>query len=393
VSGAGGASGAGAGGAGAGGAGAGAAGALGAAMAAEIAETPAVVAAQLEAAAAWTGALRAALPAPLRGVALTARGTSDHAAAYGRYLLEQALAVPAWSTAPSLATRYDAGTVLDGVLAIAVSQSGATPEIVTALERQAAGGAATVAITNDPDSPLAAAADVTIPLGAGVETAVPATKTFTATLLAFALAAAAVDRSGRVPLDAAAVDAAVAACIADDAAVAATAGASAPTADRTAEGGGASESVVDAFARADVGLHLGRGPLLPVAREAALKLIETTGTAQLAWSTVDVRHGPMAAATPERPVLLQHAAGPVSADAAEVAAILAARGVPVHVVGDPLPTEVAVASRVAVPGGLPEHLRPLVHAVRLQQLSLAVARARGVDPDHPAGLSKVTATS
>lgn len=390
-------------------------GVLGAAMAAEIAETPAVVAAQLEAAAEWTGALRAALPVPLRGVALTARGSSDHAAAYGRYLLEQALAVPAWSTAPSLATRYEAGTVLDGVLAIAVSQSGATPEIVTALERQAAGGAATVAITNDPDSPLAAAADVTIPLGAGVETAVPATKTFTATLLAFALAAAAVDRSGRVPLDAAAVNAAVAACIADPEGVALTAGGVAgdgavvPSTDGSAAPAGeagAPQSLaptVAAFAAAEIGIHLGRGPLLPVAREAALKLIETTGTAQLAWSTVDVRHGPMAAAAPDRPVLLHHATGPVAADAAEVAAILAERGVPVHVVGDPLPAgggasgasggAIPIASHVPVPGDLPEHLRPLVHAVRLQQLSLAVARARGVDPDHPAGLSKVTATS
>ena len=350
---------------------------LGAAMAAEIAETPAVVAAQLDGAAEWTGALRAALPDPLRGVALTARGTSDHAAAYGRYLLEQALGVPAWSTAPSVATRYVVDTALDGMVAIAVSQSGATPEIVTALERQKAGGAVTVAVTNDPASPLAAAADVVVALGAGVETAVPATKTFTATLLAFALAAAAVDRLGRVPLDAGAVRDAVAASVAD-------AGALAP--------------LVAPFAAADVALHLGRGPLLPVAREAALKLIETTGTAQLAWSTVDVRHGPMALATPERPVLLQHAAGPVSADAAEIAAILGARGVPVHVVGDALEGSGGagappVASHVAVPGALPEHLRPLVHAVRLQQLSLAVARARGVDPDHPAGLAKVTATS
>lgn len=365
---------------------------LGVAMAAEIAETPAVVDGALAAAAEWTGALRAALPGALRGVALTARGSSDHAAAYGRVLLETALGVPAWSTAPSIATRYGLTTRLDGVLAIAVSQSGATPEIVTALERQRAGGAVTLAITNDPSSPLALAADVVAPLGAGVETAVPATKTFTATLLAFALAADALDgaaRDGsadalagdasagaaggdaaRVPLDPAAVSAAVRACIDD---------------------GDAVLPLARAIASAEVALHLGRGPLLPIAREAALKLIETTGTAQLAWSTVDVRHGPMALARPDRPVVLQQARGPVSDDAREVAALLHARGVPVHVIGDPL--DAAPGLRVAVPGGLPEHLRPLVHAVRLQQLSLAVARERGVDPDHPTGLSKVTATA
>ncbi len=351
-------------------------------MASEIAETPAVVDGALAAAAEWTGALRAALPSGLRGVALTARGSSDHAAAYGRVLLESALGVPAWSTAPSITTRYGLTTRLDGVLAIAVSQSGATPEIVTALERQRVGGAVTLAITNDPASPLALAADVVAPLGAGVEVAVPATKTFTATLLTFALAAAALDATGRVQLDGAAVSAAVRECIADGDAVAPLAAALAP---------------------ADVALHLGRGPLLPLAREAALKLIETTGTAQLAWSTVDVRHGPMALAQPDRPVVLQHARGPVSDDAREVAAILTARGVPVHVVGDPLDGDAAAGApgrdasaaglHVGVPGDLPEHLRPLVHAVRLQQLSLAVARARGVDPDHPAGLSKVTATA
>jgi glucosamine--fructose-6-phosphate aminotransferase (isomerizing) len=261
-------------------------------------------------------------------------------------------------------------TRLDGVLAIAVSQSGATPEIVTALERQRAGGAITLAITNDPDSPLARAADVVAPLGAGVETAVPATKTFTATLLAFALAAAALDAASRVPLDGAAVSSAVRACVEDGEAVL---------------------PLARAIASADVALHLGRGPLLPIAREAALKLIETTGTAQLAWSTVDVRHGPMALAQPGRPVVLHHARGPVGDDAREVAALLEGRGVPVHVIGDPL--DGASGLHVGVPGDLPEHLRPLVHAVRLQQLSLAVARERGVDPDHPAGLSKVTATA
>lgn len=348
-------------------------GVLGAAMAAEIGETPAVVDAALAAAGEWTTALREALPVPLRGVALTARGSSDHAAAYGRVLLEQALGVPAWSTAPSIATRYSFATRLDGVLAIAVSQSGATPEIVTALERQRAGGAVTMAITNDPGSALARAADVVAPLGAGVETAVPATKTFTATLLAFALAAAAVDRAGLVPLDARAVSSAVRACVED---------------------GDAVLPLAAALASADVAVHLGRGPLLPVAREAALKLIETTGTAQLAWSTVDVRHGPLALVRPDRPVVLQHARGPVSDDAREVVALLVERGVPVHVVGDRLEGEGSGAGlNVPVPGDLPEHLRPLVHAVRLQQLSLAVARARGVDPDHPAGLSKVTATA
>jgi glucosamine--fructose-6-phosphate aminotransferase (isomerizing) len=342
---------------------------LGAAMARELAATPHVARAQFAAVPEWAGALRALVRGGVRGVALTARGSSDHAAAYGRYVLEQALGVPAWSTAPSLTTRYDASSALGGVLAIAVSQSGHTPEIVTVLERQRAAGAVPVAITNDPESPLAAAAALTIQLHAGEETAVPATKTFTATLLAFALVAAAVDRTGRFGVDAADVVHALTATVRDEEA----------TAD-----------VAVRIAAADVSLHVGRGVLLPIAREAALKLIETTATAHLAWSTVDVRHGPIALATTGHPVLVQHAAGPVSQDAASLVALLREAGAPAWVVGEPLD---GAAGVVAVPGDLPEHLRPVAHAVRLQQIALGAARARGVDPDHPAGLSKVTATT
>jgi glucosamine--fructose-6-phosphate aminotransferase (isomerizing) len=342
---------------------------LGRSMAAELAEAPRVAAAQLEHAAAWGPELRALLPDALHGVALTARGTSDHAAAYGRYVLEQALGVPAWSTAPSLITRYDAGTALDGVLAIAVSQSGRTPEIVTVLEHQRAAGATTVAITNDPGSPLAAAAHLTIPLEAGVEVAVPATKTFTATLLVFALVAAAVDRTGRFGVPAEPVAAALAA---------------------TVEDAGAPGEAAAWLAGAAAAVHLGRGVLLPVARESALKLIETTAVPHLAWSTVDVRHGPLALATAGLPFLVHHAPGPVSADASALMEVLRDLGASVWVVGEPL---AGADGTVGVPGDLPEHLRPLVHAVRLQQLALDTARARGVDPDHPAGLAKVTATS
>lgn len=344
---------------------------LGAAMAAEIEQTAGVAAAQLCGAGAWSRALRELMPGQLRGVAMTARGSSDHAANYGRYLLEPALGVPVWSTAPSLVTRYGASTDLAGVLAIAVSQSGRTPEIVTMLERQRASGAVAVAITNDPDSPLAAVADLTVALQAGAERAVPATKTFTATLLAFALVAAAIDRSGRFAVDDEAVTAAIEAALGP------------PVPPALGE-------LAAALAASDVALHLGRGVLLPIAGETALKLIETTATAHLAWSTVDVRHGPLALATPDRPTVLHHAAGPVSGDAADVTATLRERGVAVWVIGDPLAGQ---SAHIPVPNALPEHLRPLVHAVRLQQLALATARARGVDPDAPAGLSKVTATT
>src|SRR3954454_9936308 len=133
---------------------------------------------------------------PYAGVVIVARGSSDHAAIYGRFLLELATGRPVALAAPSLFTRYGARTDASGWLVVGVSQSGKTPEIVDVVERLRAGGGKAIAITNDADSPLAAASQAVIELGAGEERAVPATKTFTAQMAAFAALAAAL---GDVP--------------------------------------------------------------------------------------------------------------------------------------------------------------------------------------------------
>ena len=135
-------------------------------------------------------------PAPLTGITIVARGSSDNAAVYGRYLLEAATGKPISLAAPSLHTLYDVDVDYRGQLVIAVSQSGATPEIVQTLQALQQGGGRGLAITNDPDSPLAHAAGETVALEMGVERAVPATKTVTGQLTAFAIIASAL---GRVP--------------------------------------------------------------------------------------------------------------------------------------------------------------------------------------------------
>src|SRR4051795_449442 len=153
--------------------------------------------------------------ADVEGVVIVARGSSDHAAVYGRYLLELATRRTVALAATSLHTRYGARTDASGWLVVGVSQSGATPEIVDVVERLRATGGHAIAITNVADSPLAAAAEVVIELGAGEERAVPATKTFTAQLGAFAVLAAAL---GDVPWsdgDLALVPEAVAAVLAE----------------------------------------------------------------------------------------------------------------------------------------------------------------------------------
>ena len=141
--------------------------------------------------------LRAGAPPPL-GTIIVARGSSDYAAVFGRYLLEAATGRPVALAAPSLTTLYDVRTRLDGWLAIGVSQSGRTPEIVTVLERYRDAGARTVAVTNQAPSDLAYVAHVTVELGAGDERAIPATRTFTAQLAAFAVIA---EAWGSVPWD------------------------------------------------------------------------------------------------------------------------------------------------------------------------------------------------
>ena len=334
-------------------------------MAAEMAEHPAVLAALAGRRAEVVEHVRACLPEPLAGVMLVARGSSDYAAVYGRYLLELAARRPVALAAPSLQTRYDARTELPGWVAVAVSQSGRTPEIVTTLERLVAGGARGVAITNDPGSPLAAAAEATIALGAGEERAVPATKTLTAQLAAFALIAEAL---GAVPWrgeDWERAIAAVATVLADPA---------------------AAERAAGRLAGADRLVALGRGPLFAVALEAALKLRETTGILAEGWSTADYLHGPIAASGEAVPALAVHADGPVRADVVDLASRLRERGSLVLELADDAGADLPVAA------GLPEALCAFPLAVRAQQLAHAVALHRGLDPDAPPGLAKVTAT-
>ena len=159
------------------------------AMAREMAEQPEVIGALLDRREEFAARLRAIAPEPLTGVILIARGSSDNAAIYGRYVLEAALRRPVSLAAPSLWTRYGLAEDLRGYLAVGVSQSGKTPEITDTLERVKAAGAAAVAVTNDGGSPLAEIADEAIDLDVGPEQAVPATKTVTAQLAAFAILA------------------------------------------------------------------------------------------------------------------------------------------------------------------------------------------------------------
>jgi glutamine---fructose-6-phosphate transaminase (isomerizing) len=300
------------------------------------------------------------------GIVIVARGSSDHAGIFGRYLLEAATGLPVALAAPSLQTLYGVQPRVEGWLAVGVSQSGRTPEIATVLDRYREGGARTVAVTNDPDSPLARGASVHVSLGAGEEQAVPATKTFTAQLAAMALMAEAL---GPVPFGAGDWDRL------------------AGTVEEVLSDATPAERVAVQLQRADELACVGRGYLMCVALETALKLREAAGLRAEGWSAADFRHGPLTVAGPALPTLAVSATGPAAADVAELAEQLAGGGAPVlRMSDDP-------GASLPFPSGLPEPLAAIPATVRAQQLALALARRRGVDPDRPPGLAKVTRTA
>src|SRR5215471_8042259 len=189
-------------------------------MAAELAQQPEVLGRLVGRHASDRDQVRAVLPGRLAGTVLLARGSSDNVAVYGRYLIELASRRPAGLAAPSVHTRYQANVDYTGYLAVALSQSGVTPEIVETAARMRRSGAAVVGITNESGSPLTQACDLTLLTEAGPELAVPATKTVTAQMLAVAAIAAAYDPSLVPAADLAALPDLVSSLLADSAVVA-----------------------------------------------------------------------------------------------------------------------------------------------------------------------------
>jgi glutamine---fructose-6-phosphate transaminase (isomerizing) len=310
-------------------------------------------------------AVRAVTRTPLVGVVFVARGSSDNAAVYGRYLAELASGRPAGLAAPSLHTLYETRAHYAGFLVVAISQSGATPEIVTVCRRLRNAGARTVAVVNDARSPLAGAVDVVVPIEVGPELAVPATKTVTGQMLGVAAVAAAI---GSVPFtnrQLAAMPAAVESVLSDPEPAVALAG---------------------SWAGAERLFVVGRGLAYAVALEAALKIKEITGMLAEGISAADLRHGPIGVTSGDVPVLVLDCGGPGRRDLRAVAELARERGAPVALCSD-LP-----GADLALPGGVPEALAVFGATARAQQLALALADVRGLDADAPAGLTKVTHT-
>jgi glucosamine--fructose-6-phosphate aminotransferase (isomerizing) len=307
-----------------------------------------------------------------RLVVLAARGSSDNAARYAQYLLGVHNRLPVALAAPSLDSVYRRPPLLHDALVVGVSQSGASPDILAVLEDARAQGLPTVALTNSPDSPLGRAAEHVVPLHAGQERAVAATKTYVNALGALALLSAGLEGDpGR--LDALRrVPAALAAAI-----EAGRAGARA-----------AAEPLAAAAACAVVG----RGFNYATAFEVALKVTELSGILAAPFSGADLLHGPIGAVDRGFPVVLVAPSGPALASLAEAARALRERGAVLVTVADDPGVLAAADAAIALPPGLPEWLSPLVAVAPGQALAVELARRRGRDLDHPAGLRKITTT-
>jgi glucosamine--fructose-6-phosphate aminotransferase (isomerizing) len=339
---------------------------LGAQMRAEIAEQPAVLAGvhgRRAEIAAVAGAIERRAP---RFALLAARGSSDHAALYAKYLIEVLLRLPAGLASPSTTTLYGAEPDLADVLFVTVSQSGGSPDLVEATRAARRCGALTVAVTNTPDSPLSGSAELSVDIGAGTERAVAATKTYTASLMALYLLVDAV-RGGSAEHVAGIGELA-----------------------ERALGSGAVDEAVDRYRFVERMVTTGRGYSSATAAETALKLAETSYLSARAYSGADLLHGPVAAIDTDTGVLAVTSAGHGGQAMREVVAAVRERGAEVLAVGSAA-GEVDASLRIDVPRTA-EEVAPILEVLPLQQLALGLSLARGGDPDRPRGLSKVTRT-
>jgi glucosamine--fructose-6-phosphate aminotransferase (isomerizing) len=356
----------------------------------EVLEQPRVLERLLEERPAFEAAGAAVRAFAPRFVVTAARGSSDNAARYAKYLLGAHNQLVVSLGAPSLVTLYGAPPSLRDALVLGISQSGESPDITALVAEGARQGALTVAVTNAADSPLGRACRHVLPLHAGTEESVAATKTYTAELTALAmLSVAMLDPKAHLEAH---LEERWAELRRVPAAVAETLALNPP--DHVAQ---ASSAIGAGTTRLFV---LGRGFNFATAFEIALKLKETAYLSAEAYAPPDLWHGPIASVDAHIPGIVVAPVGPTLAELVPLMAELDHRGVPLMIISngdaDALPILArAGLTRPAVfqfSRALPEWLSPIASIVPGQLLAAATARRRGHDPDRPRGLAKITKT-
>ncbi|HMM43914.1 MAG TPA: SIS domain-containing protein [Thermomicrobiales bacterium] len=338
----------------------------------EIREQPEVLAGLLADGRALTDEIAARIRAyGPHSVVIAARGASANAGRYAQYAFGVRNRLSVALANPSLYTVYHQPPDLSGTLVIGISQSGQSTDIVTVVDEARRQGALTLAVTNDPASPMAAAADLCFPLLAGVERAVAATKTYSSELLAIAILSAALGVDGDDWDALSAVPDALAATIE------------------------ANEGLTERTARYTYARHfdvIGRGYNYATACEVALKLKETSYVVAEPFSAADFQHGPIAVIEAGFPVVLVAPSGAAFGDVAQLIARLTELGAEIVTITDRVDAVPESSLILPLAAGLPEWLSPIVAVVPGQLLALAQAELRGYDADRPRGLTKVTHT-
>lgn len=304
----------------------------------------------------------------LRSVMIAARGTSDNAALYAKYLFEVLLGVPTALASPSAFTLYDSRMNLEGVLVVGISQSGESRDVLETIRRSSELGANTLTVTNDEGSAMAKVGQHHLFLRAGKEESVAATKTYTAELMMLYLLVSALKGEARLGHE-----------------VRRLPELSREVLETDWEG-------TERYRYAEYMVVTSRGYNLTTAEEAALKLMETTYVIAQAFSAADLRHGPIAMIGHDFPVLAIAPPGRAQPGMRSLVENLRDRGAELLVVSDERTMLDKASARFPVPASLPEELSPVLCAIPIQLLAENLARLKGLNPDSPRGLSKVTET-
>ncbi len=341
-------------------------------MQSEILEQPAALRATIDALLPHAGDI-AALARGSHQVLFFARGTSDNAAVYGSYLIQTTAGRLASLGSPSVATAYRSRIDLTGVMAVGLSQSGQTQEIIDTLAWARDCGASVVGITNSAGSVLAQMADIALVTQAGAERAVPATKTFTCQLAALAVLTIGLGAD---------LDSGQLRGVPDEI-------------DRLLAkvGGTQLDDIVTELSDVNGLVVSARGLAYSAALELALKMKEACYLHAMGISYADLQHGPIAVVDARTPAIIMAAdSGPTRDAAIGLARRVTSAGARAYAIGGG--SELAAACSHALPGpDLPEWLAPIGLIVPGQQLTEELSRRLGIDPDSPRGLSKVTQTS
>lgn len=337
----------------------------------EIEEQPMVIQALLNKETQHVAELAASLRGSFQYLMIAARGTSDNAARYAQYLFGAHNRLPVALATPSLYTLYHEAPDLNGALVIGISQSGQSPDIVSVVTEARRQGRPTLAIVNDPTSPLALAAEHTILLNAGSEKATAATKTYTSSLAALALLSVSLEASSdhqsqllRVP----------------------------GWVEQTMQGLSESLTHTERYRYMEQCTVIGRGYNYSSAFEIALKIRELTGILTEPYSSADFLHGPIAVVHRGYPVIIVSPSGHAYQNLEEIVAELHQRGSELLVISDQQALLDKAQLAFPLPSGIPEWLSPLITVLPGQLFAYHLTTLMGLNPDQPIGLTKITET-